>query len=88
MLSEDLKALLSEISKTPWDSTLWGVRRADTKYIVQETDLTYGVTPDYQLMALAPELAEEVVKHREEVAALKERIGFCFGSCNNINRGL
>lgn len=60
---------------------MWGVRREDFNYIVQETDLTYGVTPDYQLMALAPELAAEVIKLREEVASLKQRILFCSGSC-------
>jgi len=86
MESEELTDLLNQCNKGPWIATAWGVQRRDAKYIVQETDLTYGLTPDYQLMALAPYLAEEVIKLRKEVASLKEAMYFCSGSCHRSLR--
>ena len=79
--NEALLELLSKIYSPPWEATRWGIRCDPLKYLAQKTDATYGSPSDYQLMALAPELAVEVIKLREEVAALKERIVFCSGSC-------
>lgn len=76
MISEELLALLSNTSSAPWEATRWGIRCDPLKYLAQETDATYGSPSEYQLMALAPELAAEVIKLREEVASLKQRIMF------------